>query len=115
MRGASGARRAEVTTSAQAPSVSWVRQVHRRAADGAPRCHGCLKLAVAIWPLIGFAYATQAIVDALFDPGFAASLAALVVGGAGGGLLYLVFARLLRVGEVQTMLSTITRRLPGRA
>lgn len=73
-----------------------------------------LKLAVALWPLIGFAYATHAIADAVFDPGFVPALLSLAVGSAGGGILYLVFAKLLRVGEVQTMLSTIAGRLPGR-
>ncbi|RAY14719.1 murein biosynthesis integral membrane protein MurJ [Actinomadura craniellae] len=74
-----------------------------------------LKLAVAIWPLIGFAYAAHAVSDAAIGPGFPASVVALVVGSTGGGLLYLVFARLLRVAEVQTLLSTVTSRLPGRS
>ncbi len=72
-----------------------------------------LKLAVALWPLIGFAYAVHAIVEAWLGTGTLPGLVSLAVGSAGGGVLYLLFAKLLRVGEVQAMLSTITRRLPG--
>ncbi|WP_030163294.1 murein biosynthesis integral membrane protein MurJ [Spirillospora albida] len=73
-----------------------------------------LKLIVALWPLLGFAYATHMIVDATLGRGMLPGMVALAVGSAGGGILYLVFTRLLRVGEVQTMISTVTRRLPGR-
>ncbi|MFC5744959.1 murein biosynthesis integral membrane protein MurJ [Actinomadura rugatobispora] len=73
-----------------------------------------LKLAVALWPLIGFAYATHAVVDAALGAGLASGLIALVAGSVGGGLLYLVFARMMRVEEVGSMLSMVTRRLPGR-
>ncbi|MFI0356576.1 murein biosynthesis integral membrane protein MurJ [Actinomadura sp. 9N407] len=73
-----------------------------------------LKLAVALWPLIGFAYATHAVLDAVLGPGLASGLLALAVGSAGGGLLYFAFARMMRVDEVGSMLSMITRRLPGR-
>nr|WP_268817546.1 murein biosynthesis integral membrane protein MurJ [Thermomonospora echinospora] len=95
--------------------VSWT--VLRRklgGMDGRRIAGAHLKLLVAIWPLIGFAYAVQAIVDAWLGPGFAPALLSLIVGSAGGGILYVVFARLLRVAEVQTMLSTVSRRLPGR-
>lgn len=95
--------------------VSWAILRRRLGGlDGGRIFRSHLKLAIAIWPLLGFAYATQAITDAAFDPGFLASALALVVGSTGGGALYLVFAKLLRVSEVQTMLSTVTRRLPGR-
>ncbi|GAA2443281.1 hypothetical protein GCM10010191_69640 [Actinomadura vinacea] len=73
-----------------------------------------LKVVVALWPLIGFAYATHAVLDAAFGTGLFTGLVALVVGSAGGGLLYLAFARMLRVEEVGSMLSMVTRRLPGR-
>ncbi|GLZ09017.1 hypothetical protein Acsp03_64830 [Actinomadura sp. NBRC 104412] len=73
-----------------------------------------LKLVVALWPLIGFAYATHAVVDAALGTGLDSGLLALVVGSAGGGLLYLAFARMMRVEEIGSMLSTVTRRLPGR-
>ncbi|MEW2356113.1 murein biosynthesis integral membrane protein MurJ [Spirillospora sp. NPDC029432] len=73
-----------------------------------------LKLIVALWPLIGFAYAVHAIVDAALGPGLGTGLLALAAGSAGGGLLYLAFARMMRVDEVGSMMSMITRRLPGR-
>jgi putative peptidoglycan lipid II flippase len=73
-----------------------------------------LKLAVAIWPLIGFAYATHLVIDATLGDGLLPSLLSLLVGSAGGGALYLLFAKLLRVGEVQSMLSMVSSRLPGR-
>ncbi|MFD0683963.1 murein biosynthesis integral membrane protein MurJ [Actinomadura fibrosa] len=82
--------------------------------DGRRIAGGHLKLLVAIWPLIGFAYAAHAVVDAALGDGLLPGLLTLVVGSAGGGLLYLFFAKLLRVGEVQTMISTIGNRLPGR-
>ncbi|WP_433330949.1 murein biosynthesis integral membrane protein MurJ [Spirillospora sp. CA-294931] len=72
-----------------------------------------LKLAVALWPLIGFAYATHAILDAWIGAGTLSGLLSLAVGSAGGGLLYLLFAKLLRVGEVQSMISMVAGRLPG--
>ncbi|RFU43632.1 murein biosynthesis integral membrane protein MurJ [Actinomadura logoneensis] len=72
-----------------------------------------LKLLVALWPLIGFAYAVHAIVTAALGRGLLPGLLALVVGSAGGGVLYLLFARLLRVGEVQSMLTMVASRIPG--
>nr|WP_277752856.1 murein biosynthesis integral membrane protein MurJ [Thermomonospora catenispora] len=72
------------------------------------------KLLAAVCPLAGFAYGVQAVVDATLRPGFVSALLSLIVGSLGGGILYLVFARLLGVAEVQTMLSTVARRLPGR-
>jgi putative peptidoglycan lipid II flippase len=72
-----------------------------------------LKLAVALWPLIGFAYAAHAVLAAALGTGLVPGVLALIIGSAGGGGLYLLFARLMRVDEVQSMISTITRRLPG--
>jgi putative peptidoglycan lipid II flippase len=95
--------------------ICWV--ILRRRLDGMEgrRIVGAyLKLAVALWPLLGFAYAAHTITDAAFGTGLLPALVALVAGSAGGGLLYLVFARLLRVEEVSTMTGLITRRLPGR-
>ncbi|WP_019633662.1 murein biosynthesis integral membrane protein MurJ [Actinomadura atramentaria] len=72
-----------------------------------------LKLVVALWPLLGFAYAVHALVRTGVGAGLVPGIVALAVGSAGGGVLYLLFAKLLRVGEVQTMIGTITARLPG--
>jgi putative peptidoglycan lipid II flippase len=82
--------------------------------DGRRIIGGHLKLLVAIWPLIGFAYAVHAVADAaLGTDTLGPALITLVVGAGGGGLLYLVFAKLLRVDEVQATIATFARRLPG--
>ncbi|MFG2246128.1 murein biosynthesis integral membrane protein MurJ [Spirillospora sp. NPDC048823] len=83
--------------------------------DGRRIVGGHLKLLVAIWPLVGFAYAAQRVADAVGDTTtMLPALVTLVVGSAGGGLLYLLFARLMRVDEVQTAIATFARKLPGR-
>ncbi|MDL4816705.1 murein biosynthesis integral membrane protein MurJ [Actinomadura opuntiae] len=82
--------------------------------DGRRIAGGHLKLLIAVWPLIGFAYAVHAVADAaLGTDTLIPALAALIVGAGGGGLLYLVFAKLLRVDEVQQLIGTFARRLPG--
>ncbi|HEX2316763.1 MAG TPA: murein biosynthesis integral membrane protein MurJ [Thermomonospora sp.] len=96
-------------------TVSWV--VLRRklgGLDGRRIAVAHLKLLVAVLPLLGFAFGTRLAADAVLDPGFVTALLTLVVGSAGGAALYVVAARLLRVAEVRTMLSTVSRRLPGR-
>jgi putative peptidoglycan lipid II flippase len=83
--------------------------------DGRRIVGGHVKLLVAIWPLVGFAYATRTVADALGDTDtLLPALVTLVVGSAGGGLLYLLFAKLMRVDEVQATIATFARRLPGR-
>jgi putative peptidoglycan lipid II flippase len=82
--------------------------------DGRRIIGGHLKLLVAIWPLIGFAYAVHAVADAAIGTDtLLPALITMVVGAGGGGLLYLVFAKLLRVDEVQATIATFARRLPG--
>ncbi|MCW2903168.1 MAG: integral rane protein MviN [Streptosporangiaceae bacterium] len=85
--------------------------------DGRRIIGGHLKLLVAVWPLIGFAFAVHKIAEAWIGAATTISaLGVLVIGSAGGGILYVVFARLLRVGEVQTLLGTLASRLGrGRA
>ncbi|WP_267900387.1 murein biosynthesis integral membrane protein MurJ [Actinomadura spongiicola] len=83
--------------------------------DGRRIVGGHLKLLVALWPLIGLAYAARTVADALGDTGsLLTALVTLVVGSAGGGLLYVVFAKLLRVEEIQSTIAMFARRLPGR-
>nr|WP_255278954.1 murein biosynthesis integral membrane protein MurJ [Actinomadura madurae] len=84
--------------------------------DGRRIVGGHLKLLVAIWPLVGFAYAAHTVADALAGTDtLLPALATLVAGSVGGGLLYVFFAKLMRVEEIQTTLATFARRLPGRA
>jgi putative peptidoglycan lipid II flippase len=83
--------------------------------DGRRIVGGHLKLLVAVWPLIGFAYAAHTVADAVWNTSaMLPALVTLVVGSAGGGLLYVVFAKLMRVEEIQTAIGTFARRLPGR-
>jgi putative peptidoglycan lipid II flippase len=42
------------------------------------------------------------------------SVAALAVGAAGAGVLYVLVARRLRVAEVETLARIVRARLPGR-
>jgi putative peptidoglycan lipid II flippase len=74
-----------------------------------------VKLIVACVPVGIFAYAIHVGFEHLVGIGLLPALASLVIGGAGGGLIFLVAAHLARVGEVQTMVTTLTARLrPGR-
>ena len=83
--------------------------------DGRRIIGGHLKLLVAIWPLIGFAYAAHTVADAVADTSaLLPALVTLVAGSIGGGLLYVLFAKLMRVEEIQTTIATFARRLPGR-
>ncbi|SNT21512.1 putative peptidoglycan lipid II flippase [Actinomadura meyerae] len=84
--------------------------------DGRRIVGGHLKLLVAIWPLIGFGYAAHTVADAIAGgtSELIPALATLVVGSVGGGLLYVFFAKLMRVEEIQTTIETFARRLPGR-
>ncbi|MGH3389760.1 MAG: murein biosynthesis integral membrane protein MurJ [Actinomadura sp.] len=71
-----------------------------------------LKLLISVWPLIGFAFAVHAITDAwIGTAAMLPALAVLAVAAAGGMVLYLFFARLLKVAEVQTLLGTLAARL----
>jgi putative peptidoglycan lipid II flippase len=67
----------------------------------------------AAGPLAAFAWGCKLGMEKWAGSGLWASLAALVVGGVGGGILYLITARLLRIAEVETMISTLSARIPG--
>ncbi|MEV4674229.1 MULTISPECIES: murein biosynthesis integral membrane protein MurJ [Actinomadura] len=84
--------------------------------DGRRIATGHLKLLVAVWPLIGFGYAAHTVADAAAGgtSSLLPALVTLVVGSVGGGLLYVLFAKLMRVEEIQTTIATFARRLPGR-
>jgi putative peptidoglycan lipid II flippase len=82
--------------------------------DGGRILRAHLKLGAAVVPALIFAFAVHEIFGTYVGTGFGPATMALVVGGAGGGLIYLITARLLGVQEVQTLLRTIAGRLPGR-
>lgn len=72
-----------------------------------------VKMLAAAGPLAAFALGCHVLLEKWAGTGLVSSLAALVIGGLGGGLLYLATARVLRIPEVETMLSTLGARIPG--
>ena len=75
-----------------------------------------LRIALAVVPLAVVAFGVRFGTERVAGTGTVASLTVLVIGGLGGGVTYLIAARLLRVGEVQAMVDTLTARLrPGRS
>ncbi len=83
--------------------------------DGRRILNTHVRLIVACVPVGIFAYAIHIGFERLVGTGLIPAFAALVIGGVGGGLIFLVSAQLARVGEVQTMVATLTARLrPGR-
>ncbi len=73
-----------------------------------------IKIAIATVPAFLFALGVHELFVRLFYYHVITSVAALVVGGSGAGVLYLLVARRLRVGEVETLTRTVMGRLPGR-
>jgi peptidoglycan biosynthesis protein MviN/MurJ (putative lipid II flippase) len=74
-----------------------------------------LKLLAAALPTGVYAFCIHIGFDRLVGPGQLSAIATLVIGACGGGIIYLVTARFLRVGEVETMVRTLSSRLrPGR-
>jgi len=72
-----------------------------------------VKMLAAAGPLAAFALGCHVALEKWAGTGLLSSLAALVLGGLGGGILYVLAARVLRVPEVETMLSTLSARIPG--
>jgi putative peptidoglycan lipid II flippase len=73
-----------------------------------------LKIAIATLPAFGFALGVHEVFLKLFYYHVVTSVAALIVGGAGAGLLYVLVARKMRISELETLTRTIMGRLPGR-
>ncbi|MCW2943344.1 MAG: Virulence factor mviN [Actinoallomurus sp.] len=73
-----------------------------------------LKIAVATVPAFAFALGVHELFLKLFYYHLITSVAALAIGGAGAGVLYVLVARRLRVAEVETLTRTVMGRLPGR-
>ncbi len=72
-----------------------------------------VKMLAAAGPLAAFALGCHVALEKWAGTGLLASLAALVLGGLGGGILYVAAARVLRVPEVETMTRTLGARIPG--
>jgi putative peptidoglycan lipid II flippase len=73
-----------------------------------------LRIAIATVPAFAFALAVHEVFRKLFYYHLITSVAALAIGGAGAGVLYVLVARRLRVAEVETLHRTVMSRLPGR-
>jgi putative peptidoglycan lipid II flippase len=82
--------------------------------DGRRVVHTHALLVIASLPAFAFAYATHLASVANFGYGMLSSILTLIVSAAGGGLLYLGAARLLKIAEVDAMYRTLLSRLPGR-
>ncbi|GAA3213213.1 murein biosynthesis integral membrane protein MurJ [Actinocorallia longicatena] len=72
-----------------------------------------VKMLAAAGPLAAFAWGCHVGFEKWAGTGLVPSLLALVVGSVGGGILYLVSARLLHVAEVETMTRALSARIPG--
>lgn len=96
--------------------VSWL-VLRRRlnGMDGRAVLTAYLKLAFAALPMGIYAFCIGFGFDRLAGTTLLSSFAALVIGSAGGGFIYLTATRFLRVPEVETMTRTITARIPGAA
>ncbi len=72
-----------------------------------------VKMLAAAGPLAAFALGCHVALEKWAGTGLMPSLAALALGGLGGGILYVAAARVLRIPEVETMLRTLSARIPG--
>jgi putative peptidoglycan lipid II flippase len=73
-----------------------------------------VKIAVASMPAFIFALGVHELFVKLFYYETITSIVALIIGGAGAAVLYVLVARRLRIAEVETLAGTLMRRLPGR-
>jgi putative peptidoglycan lipid II flippase len=73
-----------------------------------------VKIAVATVPAFIFALGVHELFVKLFYYRAITSIVALVIGGVGAAVLYVLVARRLRISEVETLAGTLMRRLPGR-
>ncbi|GAB2840569.1 hypothetical protein GCM10022221_44960 [Actinocorallia aurea] len=72
-----------------------------------------VKMLAAAGPMAAFAVGCHVLIEKWAGSGLIPSLATLVAGGLGGGILYLVAAKVLRIPEVDTMVRTLSARIPG--
>ena len=70
-----------------------------------------LRMHLAAIPALLFAWAVTFMVGVIFAPGPVYGLVTVILGGSGGLLLYLLFARALRISEVTDLITTVASRL----
>jgi putative peptidoglycan lipid II flippase len=83
--------------------------------DGRRIVGAYVRLAVASVPAFVFAYGTHLLSVRLFAYGTLSGLVTLTAGTIGGGLLFVVAARMLKIAEVDAMYRTVMSRMPGRS
>jgi putative peptidoglycan lipid II flippase len=84
--------------------------------DGTRIITSHLRIALAVVPLAVVAFAVRFGVERLIGSGPAAASAILIIGAAGGGIVYLLAARALQIDEVSAMIGRLSARLrPGRS
>ena len=73
------------------------------------------RLLIATGLATGLTFPVAQVLDGLAeDPSFAVAAVRMIAVGAVDVLLFLVFARLLRIGEVNDVVATLTRRVRAR-
>jgi putative peptidoglycan lipid II flippase len=82
--------------------------------DGRAITRSLVKMHVAAIPAALFALEAGFAVGVVIHPGFAFGLVAVLLGGCGGALLYILFARSLRISEVSNLMAMIGGRFGGR-
>jgi len=94
--------------------LAW-RLVLRRVGslDGRAITRSLIKIYVATIPPVIFAFEIKYAVGAVLNPGFAYGLVTVLVGGGGGLLLYVLFARALRIKEMAALMAMIGARFSG--
>ncbi len=81
--------------------------------DGRAITRSLVKMYVATIPPVIFAFEIRYAVGVVLHPGFGYGLVTVVLAGGGGLLLYVLFARALRIKEMAGLLATIGARFGG--
>jgi putative peptidoglycan lipid II flippase len=81
--------------------------------DGRAITRSLVKIYVAVIPPVIFAFEVKYAVGVVLNPGFGYGLVTVLLAGGGGLLLYVLFARALRIREVAGLMATIGARFGG--
>jgi putative peptidoglycan lipid II flippase len=82
--------------------------------DGRAITRSLVKMHVAAIPAALFALEMGFAVGVVIHPGFAFGLVTVLLGGCGGLLLYVLFARSLRIAEISNLMAMLGGRFGGR-
>ena len=82
--------------------------------DGRAITRSLVKMHVAAIPAALFALEMGFAVGVVIHPGFGYGLVTVLLGGCGGLLLYILFARSLRIAEVSSLMAMLGARFGGR-